>query len=237
MNDVVGPDAQRFPDSVARTLALSGSAAVLAAVAIILALEVRGATDGMNLLRRTISHHALETDGWLFDLAVALLAVGSIGLIAALLARGVVPLRSGATLAIGLWPVGLLLVAVFTKHDWSVGPSASGYLHWAGTLVAFLSLPVGVLLLGGRWRTDARWGRHARIARLLGVASLICFTPLVIAIGVHVFDGTPWWRVIPLGLVERLLASTEILAVLAVGHWAISASRSRSLGVYASGGT
>lgn len=136
-------------------------------------------------------------------------------------------MRTGTALALGLWPIGLLLVAAFTKHDWSVGPSPSGYVHWAGTVVAFLSLPIGALLLGRRWRADARWRRHARWTRALGVLSLLSFVPILAAVTVHVTGGVPWWQVVPLGLVERVLAITEILAVLAVAHWAITGSRSR----------
>lgn len=196
----------------------------MAAAAILGYLEVEAASNGMDLTRRTISHHALADNGWVFDLAVVLLAAGSLGIVVSLMARGIVRRGSGASIAFVLWTAGLLLVAIFTKHDWSVGPSASGYVHWAGTLIAFLSLPVAMILTGRRMLAHVRWRVHARLCVALGVLSLLWFLPIVGAIGLHLTVGTPWWQAIPLGLVERFLAGTELLAMLVVAWWSLAAS-------------
>lgn len=212
---------------LARVAARAGTLAVVVAAAILGVLEVDAASNGMKLTRRTISHHALGINGWAFDLAVLLLACGSLAIAASLIASGVVGLRSATAVTFGLFSAGLALVAVFTKHDWSVGPSASGYVHWAGTVLAFLSLPYAVILIGRRWRHDARLRGRALWCLLLGVMSLLWFLPIVVAILVHATAGTPWWQLIPLGLVERFLAGTEFIAVLAVGFWALAAANER----------
>lgn len=208
----------------ARWSAAAGALAIVAAAAIFGFLEFDAALGGASLTRRTISHHALADNGWAFDLAVILLAAGSLAVFGALRACGIVRGRSGASIGFGLWSVGLLLVALFTKHDWSVGPSASGYVHWAGTLIAFLSLPIAMILTGRRRWADPRWRGYARLSLMLGVVSLLWFLPIAGAIGLHITAGTPWWQVIPLGLIERLLAGTELLAVLSAAWWAVAAS-------------
>lgn len=210
------------PARSARWFATAGALAVLAATVVIGLLELDAARGGMSLVRRTISHHALTGNGWAFDLAVLLIAAGSLGITVALTAAGVLRQRPAAV-AFGLWCSGLVLIALFTKHDWSVGPSASGYVHWAGTLLAFLSLPVAMILLGRRWLNDRRWHGHALLSLALGVLSLLWFLPIVWAVGVHLTVGTPWWEAVPLGLVERLLAGTELLALGVAGWWAWSA--------------
>lgn len=203
----------------------------MAAAAILGYLEVEAASNGMDLTRRTISHHALADNGWAFDLAVVLLAAGSLGIVVSLMARGIVRRGSGASIAFVLWTAGLALVAIFTKHDWSVGPSASGYVHWAGTLIAFLSLPVALILTGRRMLVHVRWRAHARLCVGLGVLSLLWFLPIVGAIGLHLTVGTPWWQAVPLGLVERFLAGTELLAMLVVAWCSLSTSRSQAADV------
>lgn len=215
-------------DGLARATARAGTLAVVAAAVILGSLEVDAASDGMNLSRQTISHHALDVHGWAFDLAVLLLAGGSLAIAGSLIASGVVRLTSATTVMFGLFSAGLALVAVFTKHDWSVGPSVSGYVHWAGTVLAFLSLPCAMILIGRRWRHDPRLRGRALWCLLLGVMSLLWFLPIVVAIGVHASGGMPWWHLIPLGLIERFLAGTEFVAVLAVGWWALAAANEQT---------
>ncbi|MEV0679582.1 DUF998 domain-containing protein [Actinosynnema sp. NPDC050436] len=190
-----------------------------------------GALDAHRLvtsavgLRRTISEYALGPTRWVFDTAVLLLAAGSVAILAVLVRRGVARWTSPGSLAFLAWSAGLALVVAFPKHDWSVGPSASGTVHRVASLVAFLSLPVAVALLARPWRRDAAWGRHATRAFRLGLLSALAFTPILYAVLVDVVVGTAWWRVLPLGYVERLLVVVEVIAVLALGWWAIAAAQ------------
>ncbi|MER7501988.1 DUF998 domain-containing protein [Nonomuraea pusilla] len=199
-----------------------GLGAAGAGVAVIVGLEVASLGE-MNLLRRTISEHGLGPDGWIFTVGVALLAVGSAA-IGVSLARKRLAGVAGVVALTG-WSVGLLMTAVFHKHDWSVGPSLSGDIHRAGSLIAFLCLPLAVLIISAPWRgrrSGRQWSgrrRSATVAFALGVCSAAWVAGIVTAVLVGADSGLPWYRVMPLGLVERGLAVTEVAALLALGVW------------------
>ncbi|NUT48925.1 MAG: DUF998 domain-containing protein, partial [Saccharothrix sp.] len=200
--------------SPARVAALTGSVAVLLTVALVGGLDVYRLGESTRHLRRTISEYALGPHRWVFDTAVLLLVFGSVVILTVLVRRGVARWRSGGAVAFGAWSVGLTLVVIFPKNDWSVGPSASGSIHRVGSLLAFVALPVAAMLLARPWRRHPVWGAHARRTFLLGLLSALAFTPILYAIGVNAVVGTSWWRVFPLGYVERLLVLTEVVAVL-----------------------
>jgi hypothetical protein len=207
-----------------RALALSGALAVVATVVMIGAMDLRQATESVSLLRRTISQYALGPQRWVFDSAVLLLAAGSVAILAALVHRGLARWRSGGGVALLLWSLGLTIVVLFPKNDWSRGgDEISGHVHRFGSLLAFVSLPFAALLLARPWLRDATWGRYARWSFWLGAASVVAFSPLLFAVLRSAVVGTPWWRMIPLGYVERALVLTEVMAVLAIGVWAVAA--------------
>jgi hypothetical protein len=60
------------------------------------------------------------------------------------------------------------------------------------------------------------------------VLSLVCFSPILIAVALEPVTGVRWWRAIPLGAVERLLASAEVATVLAMAWWAYRACGDRA---------
>jgi len=193
-----------------------GLGAVGTGAAMIAAMDV-ASLDEMNLLRRTISEHGLGEQGWMFGLAVALLAAGSVA-IGVSLARTRLAGVFG-TLALMAWSAGLFVVAYFPKHDWSVGPSVSGSIHRVGSLVAFLSLPLAALIIARPWRHTERRG-HAVVAFGLGLCSALWVAGIGAMVLVGAQDGLPWYRVMPLGLVERGLAVTEVAALVALGIFA-----------------
>ncbi len=148
-------------------------------------------------------------------MAVGLLAAGSAAIGLSLARRrlaGVV-----GTLALMAWSAGLFVVAVFPKHDWSVGPSLSGSVHRVGSIVAFLALPLAALVIARPWRHPAR---PARVTFALGVGSLLWVAGIASMIVFAQQNGLAWWRVMPLGLVERGLAVTEVATLIALGVWA-----------------
>ncbi|MEU6152769.1 DUF998 domain-containing protein [Actinosynnema sp. NPDC047251] len=208
-----------------RALAVAGALAVLLTVVMVGALDAHRLATTTVGLRRTISEYALGPQRWVFDTAVLLLAAGSVAILAVLVRGGLARWRSPGALALLAWSAGLALVVVFPKHDWSVGPSASGTVHRVASLVAFLSLPFAVALLARPWRRDAVWGGHARWAFRFGLLSALAFTPILYAVLVNVVVGTAWWRVLTLGYVERLLVVVEVVAVLVLGRWAIAVAQ------------
>ncbi|NUR87008.1 MAG: DUF998 domain-containing protein [Nonomuraea sp.] len=185
-------------------------------VAVIVALELTnlGETDPF---RRTISEHGLGPEGWIFGVGVGLLAAGSAAIGVSLARRRLAGIVG--TVALMAWSVGLFMTASFHKHDWSVGPSMSGNIHRIGSFVAFLSLPVAAVIIARPWRHPER-RRSATLAFGFGVCSVLWVLGIGVAVLIGSGHGLPWYRVMPLGLVERGLAVTEVAALLALGVWA-----------------
>jgi hypothetical protein len=205
-------------------LAILGTGAVVVAVAVLGLLHVVPPASQISPYRRTISEYALTDAAAFFNVGVLLLAAGSVATLLALVGARLLPARSGGVLALLLWSAALAAVVYFPKHNWAVGPSFDGTVHRFASVVAFLSLPVGALLLGRAWWRHPRWRVHAGWTWGLGVWSLLCFTPIVAAIVAQPWTGVAWWRAIPLGAVERVLALSEVGIVLALAWWAARAA-------------
>ncbi len=194
-----------------RILALACLAAIAGGAALVLLLQFLPPTDQISPVRRTISEYALSANKWIFDVAVLLIAVGSAVLFAAHVLMRALPVRSAAVVMGALWTVSLLVVVAFPKTDWSVGPSLGGVVHRYASVVGFVCLPAGLLFAARRIFPDSPGWRWA--ARVLAIVSLAWFGLILGAVGYMLAGGGPWWRTIPLGLVERLLAATELLAL------------------------
>ncbi len=201
--------------------ALFGWIAVLgAAVAVVAILTLDAVLGGQShrpgrtLRRATISEYVYTDGGWAFLTGVLALAIGSGLLLAGLIRAGVVAPLSAGSVLMSLWVIGLLGVAAFPKHNWEIGPSTSGSVHRIATLLAFVSLPAAVL-------TIARRHRAARPAVWLAYGALGWLGVLFGAIAVSMVTELSWWRIIPLGLVERGIVAFEVGAVIALGVWLI----------------
>ncbi|GAA2833293.1 DUF998 domain-containing protein [Crossiella cryophila] len=206
-----------FPERVLGAAAPLGTVLVLAGIALVGLLDLLPSSAP---LRRTISHYALTDARWVFDLALLILAAGSAVILVGLVRKGVTRPAAPATVFLGLWVVGLVIVVLFPKHDWSVGPSMSGDIHRIGSALAFLGLPIAALLLARPWLREAAARGFARTVWWLGLVSLLWFPPLIAVIAYYGPLGVAWWEIFPLGLWERLLAFTEVMAVVALGWWA-----------------
>lgn len=173
-------------------------------------------TSGEDAYRRTISGYVF-TDPVLFTSAVIALVIGSIAILAGLLRRDVLSARHPAAWLLLAWIAGMTLVAIFPKHDWSVGPSTSGHVHRVASLVAFLALPLAVLL--SRRAAQRGVGSLAHLALGFAIASYAYLGYLAWVIFDAGSDGVRWWRAVPLGLAERILLALEVaaLAALAIG--------------------
>lgn len=194
-----------------RALSRFGLVVTATAGALVGLLHLIPPTASVSPIRRTISEYQLTDLAWLFNLGVIGVALGSAAVFAAAaLTRS--PRRTALIRGVvlgSLWVVGMVVIALFTKTDWSVGPSLGGTIHRWASIVAFLSVPVAVPLLV---RATGPAGGAGRAASLLAMFSPLWFGWIVVAMLV---GGTGrWWSVVPLGLVERGLALTEVLAVL-----------------------
>ena len=214
----------------ARLRAAAGIVGALGAAVMGGALHVLPGTAEISPIRRTISEYALTDSGWAFNLGAVALAVGSLAVIAALVHVGHTERWSVGSLLGALWAIALLVIVLFPKHNWAVGPSTNGQIHRVASIVAFLCLPVAVMLLTRRRSpaADRRRRDHpvaARSAFWLAVLSLAWFSPLVGALALSPITQTPWYRAVPLGLIERGLVISEVLAIIALGVWALTSTR------------
>lgn len=208
----------------ARRLAGLGVATVAASIALFAWLHLAPPSAWLDWKTRTISQYALLENGWIFDTATLILAAGSTAILAALVRARLIGRTSKAAVALVLWVVGLVGVVWFEKHNWAVGPSTSGDVHRAASLVSFLSLPAAALLAGAPWLRRP-YPRVPAVVTLAGVVSLLCFTPILWAVLAEPWTGVRWWRAIPLGAVERLLGLAEVVTVLLLAWWASRAAR------------
>lgn len=207
--------------------ALASVLTLLLGSVLMLSLHVVPPTNEINPVRRTISEYALGPNKWLFDLAVLLVALGSaLGFAAVVRHAGVRP-YSGAVVLGALWTASLLVVVVFTKTDWTVGPSIGGTIHRYASVVGFVSLPLAVLLVAHKVFPDRsawRWAARGFAAVALGWFGLILVGVIRMGMGYG-----PWWRFVPLGLVERAMALAAVAAILTLALGLLRAAKTREV--------
>lgn len=205
--------------------ALTSVLLLLLGSVLMLSLHVVPPTNEINVVRRTLSEYALGPSKWVFDLAVLLIAIGSaLGFYAVVRHRQVRP-YSGAVVLGALWTVSLLVIVAFTKTDWTVGPSIGGTIHRYASVVAFVSLPLAVLLVAHKVFPDRSgwcWAARGFAAVALGWFGLILVGVVRMGMGYG-----PWWRFVPLGLVERAMALAAVAAILTVALGLVRAAKPR----------
>jgi hypothetical membrane protein len=205
------------PDRAARALAIAGAAGAVSSVLLVGGLHL--VAPAVDPIRRTISEYALGQYKLVFDAGVLALAFGSFAVLLGAVRSGLVAARSTATALLALWPVGLCLVVAFEKINWSLGPTPSGYVHRYASIVAFLALPLGLIALSRRWLRTPDGRRFAAWSTGLGALAIVWFSPFVLGLLARPLTGVPWYRVVPIGFVERGLALTEVLAVVVLAAW------------------
>jgi hypothetical protein len=203
--------------------ALASVVTLVSGIVVMLALHVIPPTDEISPVRRTLSQYALTSNKWLFDVSVLLIALGSaFALVAVVRHRGVAPYSGGVLLG-GLWIASLLVIVAFTKTDWSVGPSITGVVHRYASVVAFVSLPLAVILMARKVFPDKASWRWA--ARGLGAVSLAWFGVIIVGVIRMAAGYGRWWTFVPLGLVERVIAFSAVAAMLTVALGLVRKSR------------
>jgi len=199
------------PSRASRLVVGIALAGITLGVVMLGVLHLVDPTASISPVRRTISEYQLTDLGWAFNAGVLAIAAGSAVLLAVLV-RDRLAGPGGDVLLAG-WIVGLLVLTAFPKHNWAIGPSATGQVHRMASLVAFLCLPIAVMLIAGRRGNGFRRGPAGTAIALAGLA-LLWFVPIIVAMARHRAGGLPWWQAIPLGLIERGLALTEIVALV-----------------------
>ncbi|MEV6904246.1 DUF998 domain-containing protein [Amycolatopsis sp. NPDC051372] len=190
---------------------IAGIAAFAIGAALVLLLQLVPPTDEISVTSRTISEYGLSDNKWVFDLAVVLVAVGSAVTLAVLRLQRRLPVVSAVFGA--LWTIGLLVIVAFPKTNWATatGGAAGGTLHRVASVVAFVCLPLAILMAART--TFPRSPRRRFAARLLAALSLGWLAIILGAVAVAAVNDERWWLLIPLGLVERGMALTELVAL------------------------
>ncbi|MCP2271219.1 DUF998 domain-containing protein [Actinokineospora diospyrosa] len=194
-----------------RTGPLLALVGLLGGVVLLLSLHLLPPTNQISPVRRTISEYALSTNKWLFDASILLIAAASAAGFFLLWRR-----RAHLPTAVfgAIWTLSLLAVVVFTKNNWAIGPSTGGMVHRYASVAAFLSLPLAVMLAAGWLFPRQRAWRWA--ARGFGALSLLWFGTIVVGAVNMLAGGPPWWRFVPLGLVERAIAGFAVAGLVVV---------------------
>ncbi|WP_409492587.1 DUF998 domain-containing protein [Amycolatopsis sp. cmx-11-12] len=190
---------------------LAAVVSVAGGALLILLLQVLPATSDISPVRRTISEYALSENKWIFDVAVLLVAFGSAIGFGALIRRKHLPALSAASVFCALWTLSLVVIVAFPKNNWAIGPSTGGTVHRIASVVAFVCLPLAVYFAAKAVFPSSPARRV--VTRVLAVAALAWFGVILGAIVVSMNGGRPWWQAIPLGLVERAMALTGLIAL------------------------
>ena len=200
--------------TVSTAVSRLGVTALAVGAALIALLGVLPSDVPVSVLRQTISQYGLTDNSWLFNTAVLLVAAGSAAIIGVLRAQRRLPTAS--TVLGTLWVLGLLVIVAVPKNNWAVNAAGTigGLLHRYASVVAFICLPIAVLVAAATVFPDAP-GRRT-LARFLGYASLAWFVAILAAVPVGLAVGGNWWELIPLGLMERGMAFTEVIALVAL---------------------
>jgi hypothetical membrane protein len=191
--------------------AVAAIGALVVGAVLILVLAFVPPTDQISVLRQTISQYGVSANKWVFNVAVLLVAVASAVILAVLRRQRRLP---GLALVFGvLWTVCLLVIVVFPRSTRSIaeGFGYGGTLHRAASAVGFVCLPIAVLLAVGVAFPGSP-GRRVW-ARVFALLALAWFGVILVAIVIAAVGHGHWWTIIPLGLVERGLALTGLIAL------------------------
>ncbi len=156
----------------------------------------------------TLSEHIHRPEGFQFVVALVLLVFAS----AVTLTRAV---RGGSLagpytrILLALWTGGLAVAAAFPVDD--VQRTLGGILHNAGSVVAFLALPVTAALVGRHYRNDPDFWRLAALVRRLAWLGL-----LAVAVFLVTFLGAGSQLV---GVTERIALLVHLCILLVLLRW------------------
>lgn len=91
--------------------------------------------------------------------------------------------------------------------------------------MAFVSIPVAVFAFSRPWIRQGPWTVRARTTLWLSVLSVCTLLPIAYALVVGAVGTRPWYRVVTLGYVERVLVVAEVIALISLALWVWAAER------------
>ncbi len=207
-----------IPVPSAGTRRLGVLAILLMLLGAALLVLLHAVSRSMDPLSQPISNYALTRYGWLFDLAVAGLALDLAALLCALVAADLVELGSGSFVVTATCCLCLVVLVVFPDQDSAGGLSASGWAHWASAMAAFGGLLVTPMVLGSRHRSSTGCSRLPSIARWVSYGAGAWFAMLLIGSIMEEVTRLGTWGLG--GLVERALSVSEVVVAMLLAVWA-----------------
>jgi hypothetical protein len=194
--------------AVKKAYPLVALAAILFAVVGVVAGQF-GPDPYLDPLNVTVSEYAVADRGGVTEVAMAVMALGSLVLLAGLRAAGA-PVRGMPERLLMVWSGALLVAAVIPTTPLGADMDLAAQIHRYVSIAAFVSLPAAGALLVPRLAADAAWKPVARAVEWLALAGGLGLLAIT-------YVALPGERVM-IGLVERVLLGAEValLAVLAV---------------------
>lgn len=206
------------PRAVARRLALFGAISVIFCAASIGLLHVLPTDRRLNPVSAPISDYALTSAAWLFDTSVLILATGVAAVLAALVLGNYLPKASAPFVTMAVCCAALVAVVIFPDRTLNGMLGPSGWVHWSAAMVAFGGLPLAATMLRRRHRSPWCHTRLPGVARSLSLTAGACFLLLLGGSILDLVTSWPVWRVG--GIVERVLALTEMTMTVLMAIWA-----------------
>jgi hypothetical protein len=173
----------------------------------------------LDPLRATVGEYAV-TDGGVTGLATALVAIGSLALLAGLRAAGA-PVRGVPERLLMVWSGALLVASAVPATPLAADPAVAAQIHRYASAVAFVSLPAAGALLVPRLTRDRAWRPVARTVEWLTLAGGLG----VLAITYVALPG----QGVMIGLVERALLGAELALLTVLAAWLVRLVWGKSL--------
>lgn len=209
-----------------RSLVPFALGAVALAAAMLIGLHLLPGWGGVNPITGMLSDYGVRPLGWVFDVALDILSVGSIAVVVKMAWHGVLRGRASFVLMVS-WCICLVGIATFTKDPDTAAQTARGTLHLWVTSAACGSLPFGSMVIGWQHRRDPHWRRWAWTSQGLALISVPCFLPFVVSFFVIRMAHVTGPSRLPTGLVERLMGGVDIAIIVVLALWAHRAASTR----------
>ncbi|MFC5820366.1 DUF998 domain-containing protein [Nonomuraea harbinensis] len=166
----------------------------------------------LNPLHVTVSEYAVADRGGVTEVAMAVVALGSLALLAGLRSVGA-PVRGMPERLLLVWSGALLVAAAVPTAPFGADPTFAAQVHRYVSIAAFVSLPAAGALLVPRLARDPVWRPVARVVEWLALAGGLG----VLAI---TYVALPGERVM-IGLVERALLGAEVALLAVLAAWLV----------------
>lgn len=189
------------------------------AVAALLAVYLHVRMGGVvSPVRQTVSDYVFAPEGaGVFAAMCLALAVGSLGLVSAVITLRPYPAARGHVIALLLtaWCLGLIVAALFPTDPMGAPMSPAGETHRWAIVFAFVSLPAAGRLLSGTG--EHTWTRHAGALRFWALAGFAALGLQMITYVPVVFPGVVDGPVL-IGLSERLVLAVDLAMLVTLAR-------------------